>query len=74
MKKDYIKRGEIIVSMTGDICCPNDTCPYVNDIGLCTDTNAKCAYEKNRNDALLKYMFEDDKEVTMELRVEHPKI
>lgn len=68
MNKGYIKHGEIIVSMTGDICCPNDKCPYVNGVGLCTDTNAKCVHEKDRNAALLHYMFGNDKEATIELR------
>lgn len=68
MKKGYIKRGNIIVTMTGDICCPKENCPYINDIGCCTEINAKCEYEKQRFDALLHYGFADDKPVTMEIR------
>ena len=24
----FIKRGDIIVTMTGDICCSNEECPH----------------------------------------------
>ena len=36
------------------------------DIGYCTDINAKCEYSKQRNDALLHYMFDGDKKVEFE--------
>ena len=68
MKKGYIKRGGVIVSMYGDVICDNEGCPYIDDIGNCTDINAKCKYERQRNDAVLHYAFADDKPVTMELR------
>ena len=51
MKKGYIKRGGVIVSMYGDVICNNEDCPYIDDIGNCTNINAKCKYEKQRNDA-----------------------
>lgn len=63
----FIKRGDIIVTMTGDICCSNEECPHLNDIGCCTDINAQCKYSKQKSDTLLHYAFEDDKEVEIEL-------
>ncbi len=68
MKKGYIKRGGVIVSMYGDVICDNENCPYIDDIGNCTDINAKCKYEKQRNDAVLHYAFADDKPVEISLR------
>ena len=68
MKKEYIRRGNIIVTMTGDVCCIKDDCPYIDDMGVCRDINANCEYEKQRYDALLQYGFAEDKPVTMELR------
>lgn len=56
-KKEYVKCGEIIVTMFGDVCCPSDDCPHLDCIGRCTDINAKCAYEKQRREALLRCMF-----------------
>lgn len=67
MKKGYIKRNKIIVTMTGDVCCTKEDCPYINDICFCTDVNAKCEYEKQKFDALLHYGFADNKPVTIEL-------
>lgn len=67
-KKGYIKRGNIIVTCTGDVCCTKDDCPHINCIGCCTDINAECKYSSQRNDALLHYAFEDDKEVEIVLR------
>ena len=54
--------------MYGDICCSNEACPHLNDIGCCTDINAKCDYSKQRNNALLNYMLDDDKSVELELK------
>lgn len=54
--------------MTGEVGCSNENCPNINDIGCCTDVNAKCEYSEQRNDALLHYMFVDDKSVEFELR------
>ena len=68
-KKGFIKRGEIIVTMTGDVCCTKIDCPHINCVGCCTDINAKCEYSQQRNDALLHYMFDDDKEVEIQLRL-----
>lgn len=68
MKKDYIKRGNIIVTMTGDVCCTKENCPYIDDMGICRNIKAECKYEKQRYDGLLNYGFADDKSVTMELR------
>lgn len=69
-KNGYIKRGDIIVTMTGDICCTKDDCPHLNDIGYwyCTDINVTCEYSKQKSDALLHYSFDGDKEVEIELR------
>lgn len=67
-EKGYIKRGGVIVSMYGDVICDNESCPYIDDIGNCTDINAKCKYEKQRNDAVLHYAFADDKPVEIVLR------
>lgn len=67
-KKGFIKRGNIIVTMTGDICCSNEKCPHLNDIGYCTDINAQCKYSKQKVEAFLHYAFEGDKEVAIELR------
>lgn len=67
-KNGYIKRGDIIVTMTGDICCTKDDCPHLNDIGYCTDINVTCEYSKQKSDALLHYAFDGDKEVEIELR------
>lgn len=66
-EKGFIKRGNIIVTDFGDICCINEECPHINDIGCCTDINAECKYSKQKSDALLHYAFEDDKEVEIEL-------
>lgn len=49
MKKGYIKRGGVIVSMYGDVICDKEDCPFIDDIGNCTNINAKCEYEKQRN-------------------------
>lgn len=68
VKKGFIMRGNIIVTMTGDVCCTKENCPYIDDIGICRNVNVKCEYEKQRYDALLHYGFADDKPVTMELR------
>lgn len=68
MKRRYIKRGNIIVTMTGDVCCTKEDCPHINDIGMCENINARCEYERQRNDAILHYAFADDKPVTIELR------
>ena len=67
-RKDFIKHGGINVTMTGEVCCSNENCPYINDIGCCTDINAKCDYSKQRNEALLHYMFDDDRTVEFELK------
>lgn len=67
-KEGFIKRGDIIVTMTGDICCANEDCPYINDIGCCTDINVQCKYSKQKSDAFLHYAFDGDKEVEIELR------
>ena len=48
MKKGYIKRGNIIVTMTGDVCCTKEDCPHIDDMGICRNINAKCEYEKQR--------------------------
>lgn len=68
MKRGYIKRGNIIVTMTGDVCCTKEGCQYIDDMGICRNINAKCEYEKERFNALLHYGFADDKPVTMELK------
>lgn len=68
IKRGYIKRGNIIVTMTGDVCCTKEDCSNINDMGICRNINAKCEYEKQRYDALLHYGFADDKPVTMELK------
>lgn len=69
MRKGYIKRGEeIIVTSTGEVCCTKEDCPYIDDIGICKNINAKCEYEKQKFDALLHYGFVGDKSVTIELR------
>ena len=70
MKKGYIKRGNIIVTMTGDVCCTKEECPHIDDMGICRNVNTKCEYEKQRNDAVLHYAFANNKPVTMELRYE----
>ncbi len=70
MKKRYIKRGNIIVTMTGDVCCTKNECPYIDDMGICRNVNAKCEYEKQRYDALLHYVFADDKPVDIMRRRE----
>ncbi len=49
--------------MYGDVICDNENCPYIDDIGNCTDINAKCKYEKQRNDAVRHYAFANDKPV-----------
>jgi len=49
MKKGYIKRGGVIVSMYGDVICDKEDCPFIDDIGNCTNINAKCENEKQRN-------------------------
>lgn len=64
----FIKRGDIIVTMTGYICCSNEECPHLNDIGCCTDINVQCKYSKQKVDAFLHYAFEGNKEVAIELR------
>lgn len=49
--------------MYGDVCCPSDksdNCPHLDCIGRCTDINANCIYEKQRNEALLQYAFADE--------------
>lgn len=63
MKKEYVRRGGVIISMYGDIICDNESCPYIDDIGNCTDINAKCKYKKQKGDAILNYAFADDKSV-----------
>lgn len=68
MRKGYIKCGEIIVTMAGDVCCTKEDCPFIDDIGICKNINAKCEYGKQRFDALLHYGFADNKPVTMELK------
>lgn len=68
-KKEFVKRGEIIVGMNGDVCCPSDECPHLDCIGCCTDINAKCVYEKQRREALLQCMFDND-EIEIGLRYE----
>lgn len=67
-KKGYIKRGNIIVTCSGDVSCTKDDCPHIDCIGRCMDINAECIYSKQRNDALLHYAFDDDKEVEIQLR------
>lgn len=39
MKKGYIKRGNIIVTMTGDVCCTKEDCPHIDDMGICRNIN-----------------------------------
>lgn len=68
VKKGYIKHGNIAVTMTGDVCCTEENCPYIDDIGVCRNINAECKYKKQRYAGLLNYGFADDKPVTMELR------
>lgn len=68
MKKGFIQRKNIIVTITGDVCCTKEDCPYIDDIGICRNKNVKREYEKQRYDALLCYGFADNKPVTMELR------
>ncbi|WP_143318735.1 hypothetical protein [Clostridium sp. HBUAS56010] len=65
----FIKRGEIIVTMKGDVCCTNTNCQHLNCVGCCTNVNAKCKYQNQRNDALLHYMFDDDKSVEFEIKI-----
>lgn len=68
-KKGFVKCGEIIVGMNGDVCCPSDDCPRLDCIGRCMDINAKCAYEKQRREALLQCMFDND-EIAIGIRYE----
>ena len=67
-KKEFIKCGNIIVGMYGDVCCNKTDCTHRSIVGRCTDINAKCEHEEEKNDALLKYMFADDKEIEFECR------
>ncbi len=66
-RNGFVKCGNIIVGMYGDVCCNKTGCPHRSIVGRCNDINAECEREEDRNEALLKYMFADDNEVEFEL-------
>ncbi len=58
MEQSFIKHGDDIVTITGDIRCTNRECPYINYVGCCTSNNENCEYRQQRNDAFLNYTFD----------------
>lgn len=58
MKKESIRYGDNIVTMTGEVHCTKADCPYIDYAGCCTDINENCEYKQRRNDAFLCYTFD----------------
>lgn len=58
MEQNYIKHGDDIITIIGDIRCTNGNCPYINEVGDCIGNIENCEYRKQRNDAFINYTFD----------------
>lgn len=58
MEQKFIKHGDNIVTITGDVRCTNTDCPYINCVGCCTGDIENCEYSQQRNDAFINYTFD----------------
>ncbi len=58
MEKSFVKYGDDIVTITGDIRCTNGDCPYINYLGDCLGNIENCEYRQQSNDAFLGYTFD----------------
>lgn len=68
-KKGFVKRGNILVGMNGDVCCSKTNCPHRSIVGRCKDINAECECEEERDEAILQCMFDND-EIAIGIRYE----
>ena len=58
MEERFIKHGDDVVVITGNVRCTNGDCPYINEVGDCIGNIENCEYRPQRNDAFLHYTFE----------------
>ena len=58
MEELFIKHGDNIVTITGNVRCANADCPYINEIGDCLGDIENCEYRQHNNDAFLGYTFD----------------
>lgn len=58
MEQNFIKHGDDIITIIGDIRCTNGNCPYINEVGDCIGDVENCEYRQQRNDAFINYTFD----------------
>lgn len=58
MEQSFIKHGDDVVSITGNVRCTNGECPYINYVGDCPGNIENCEYQQHNNDAFLNYTFD----------------
>lgn len=58
MEQNFMKHGDDIITIIGDIRCTNGNCPYINEVGDCIGNIENCEYRKQRNDAFVNYTFD----------------
>lgn len=58
MEQNFMKHGDDIITIIGDIRCTNGNCPYINEVGDCIGNIENCEYRKQRNDAFINYTFD----------------
>lgn len=58
MEQRFIRHGDDIVTITGNIRCTNGDCPYINEVGDCSDDIENCEYRQRSNDAFIHYTFD----------------
>ena len=59
MEQSFIKHGDNIITITGNVRCTNGDCPYIKYVGDCPGNIENCEYRQQRNDAFLNYTFGD---------------
>lgn len=58
MEQNFIRHGDDVTTITGNIRCTNAGCPYINEVGDCLGNIEDCEYKQQRNDAFLNYTFD----------------
>ena len=58
MEEQFIKHGDDIATVTGNVRCTKGDCPYLNYVEDCLGNIENCEYAQQNNDAFLSYTFD----------------
>lgn len=57
MDQNFIRHVDDFVVITGNTCCTNANCPYI-EVGDCIGDIENCEYRQQRNDSFINYTFD----------------